>query len=281
MVDQDDRHPAGERPPVSAVRNQPEPVYGMLRNRCPDSPGITVRFRPDYTLQRTATAAVPGEGPVNERQAMWELIELARAEREGDYAWINAATVWALHSALDALVEQNSPAVISLVARIHAQELVSKTAAQQSELTAQLPEGALDSIVQAVAGVIVEDANIKIVRPRGNGAIRWERPLAAVGLGAADGHPIPPAMDRALAELCVLRDVLSHRGGRVDQKAANDWPSGALQVDGFVRISQSQVKRYSAAVGAYGAEISRRLLARFSVTVDLDLGHWELHGFFV
>jgi hypothetical protein len=88
-------------------------------------------------------------------------------------------------------------------------------------------------------------------------------------------------MERALAELCILRDVLSHRGGRVDQKAADDWPSGSLEVGSFVRVSQPQVRRYSAAVGVYGDEISRRLLARFSVVVDLDLARWQEHGFLI
>lgn len=75
--------------------------------------------------------------------------------------------------------------------------------------------------------------------------------------------------------------MLSHRGGRVDRKAADDWPCGALEVGSFVRVSQTQVRRYSAAVGAFGAEISRRLLARFSVPVDVDLGNWEQHGFLI
>jgi len=232
-----------------------------------------------FALERVSTAEVPSELAMNERQALWEQSELARAERAGDYAWINAATVWGLHSALDALVEQNSPAVANLVARIQAQEIVNRTAAESPDLAKQLPEGALERIAEAAANVAAE--NFKVVKPRGNGAIRWEVPLATVGLAAPVDCPIPPAMDRALAELCVIRDVLSHRGGRVDQKAADDWPSGKIEVGSFVRVSQSQARSYSAAVGAYGAEISRRLLARFSIAVNVDLADWEQHGFLI
>jgi len=232
-----------------------------------------------FALRRTAQAEVPRQGTLDERQALWEQSELARAESEGRYAWLNAATLWGLHSSLDALVEQNSPAVASFVSRIQAQDLMNQAAADQPELSAQLPEGALEQIAQAAAAVMTKD--FKVIKPRGNGAVRWEGPLGTVGLNAPEGRPIPPAMDQALAELCILRDVLSHRGGRVDQKAAADWPCGTLEVGSFVRVSQTQVRRYSAAVGAFGAEISRRLLAHLSMPVDVDLGNWEQHGFLI
>jgi hypothetical protein len=93
-----------------------------------------------FALERTARTGTPSDGPTNERQALWEQSELARAERDGDYAWINAASLWSLHSALDALVEQNTPAVVDLVARIEAQELVNKATAKEPELAAQLPD---------------------------------------------------------------------------------------------------------------------------------------------
>src|SRR5665213_2431262 len=69
-------------------------------------------------LHRAAQTEVPSEGTLDERQALWEQSELARAESDGDFAWLNAATLWGLHSSLDALVEQNSPAVANLVSRI-------------------------------------------------------------------------------------------------------------------------------------------------------------------
>jgi hypothetical protein len=234
-----------------------------------------------FALERTAMADTPSDGSVEERQALWEQSALARAERDGDYAWINAAALWSLHSALDALVEQNAPAVAYLTARIHAQEIVNEATAKEPELAARLPAGTLEQIKRATAAVIGENFDLRGAKPRGIGAVRWESALGTVGLDAPHDRPIPSAMERALAELCILRDVLSHRGGRVDQKAADDWPSGSLEVGSFVRVSQPQVRRYSAAVGVYGDEISRRLLARFSVVVDLDLARWQEHGFLI
>jgi hypothetical protein len=108
-----------------------------------------------FALQRAAGTEVPGVGTVCERQALWELSELALAEREGDYAWINAATVWGLHSVLDALVEQISPAVAGLVARTGVQEFANQAAAENPELAAQLPARALERVAEAAATVIL------------------------------------------------------------------------------------------------------------------------------
>jgi hypothetical protein len=130
-----------------------------------------------------------------------------------------------------------------------------------------------------MAAMVMKDFQYKW--PRGNGAVRWEVPLGTVGLAAPPDRPIPPAMDRALAEMCVLRDGLSHQGGRVHQRAVDAWPGGGLQLGSFVRISQTQVRRYSAAVGIYGSEIRGRLLARFDTHQVLDLSQWEQHGFII
>jgi hypothetical protein len=111
-------------------------------------------------LHRTAQAGAPSEATLNERQALWEQSELARGESEGDFTWLNAATPWGLHSSLDALVEQNSPAVASLVSRIRAQDLVNQAAAEQPELAAQLPDGALEQTAQAAAAVMTKDFKV-------------------------------------------------------------------------------------------------------------------------
>ena len=230
-------------------------------------------------LVRTAGPETPASGPIEERQAFWELSELARSEQKGDYAWINAATLWSLHSALDAFVEQNSPVAAGLIARFQGAELTHRAAGENPDLAAQLSEGALERIAEIVAAYVEDEFHF--VRPKGNGAIRWEVPLDAVGLAAPEDRPIPPAMNEALAEMCILRDVLSHRGGRFDQRAVDQWPSGVIEVGTFVRVSQDQARRYSAAVGAYGAETSRRLLARFSLAADVDLADWEQYSFLV
>jgi hypothetical protein len=83
------------------------------------------------------------------RQNSWEQSELARAERDGDFAWINGATLWALHSALDALVEQNAPAVVGLLARIQVHGAAQRVAAEYPDLAAQLPDGALEAATEA------------------------------------------------------------------------------------------------------------------------------------
>lgn len=79
----------------------------------------------------------------------------------------------------------------------------------------------------------------------------------------------------------MLRDVLTHRAGRADARAVEACPWLDLAVDTQVRISSTQFRRYSAAISAYGAEISRRLLATANVSQEVDLNRWESYGFLI
>jgi hypothetical protein len=100
-------------------------------------------------------------------------------------------------------------------------------------------------------------------------------------MGATTTPAVPEDMEVALKELCVLRDVLSHRGGRIDNRAAEDWPSDGLTVGSFVRISCARVRRYSVATGAYGQEVARRLLAATAVDTTPQLANWLSYAFSV
>jgi hypothetical protein len=100
-------------------------------------------------------------------------------------------------------------------------------------------------------------------------------------MGAPGDPAVPPDMERALQELCVLRDVLSHRGRRIDEKAAREWPSGDLALGSFVRVTSDQARLYSAAVGAYGQEVIRRLLAKTGLPTTPQLDNWFTYRFLV
>jgi hypothetical protein len=54
--------------------------------------------------------------------------------------------------------------------------------------------------------------------------------------------------------------VLVHRGGRVDQRALAEAPTLKYADGEFVRIGRADYRRYSAAVRAYGIDITQRVL---------------------
>ena len=228
-------------------------------------------------LYRVARLPAPSEGDANERQALWEQSELAAAEQEGDFRWINSAALWSLHSALDALVEDLTPAVAAQTARMAVRSITQKVIEDHPEFVTSLPDGTLDAVIEAGASVLLDSVRIK--RARGDGVARWEPVLAKVGLGASAERPIPASLDHALTEACVLRDVLTHRAGRADAQAVEACPWLDLAVGIQVRISSTQLRRYSAAISAYGAEISHRLLATANVSQEVDLNRWESYGF--
>ena len=228
---------------------------------------------------RLARLGDPEKGDKRERQAFWEQSELARASEASDFPWINSSTVWSLHSALDGFVEDLSPAFRDMTADLISREMFARATAEYPDAAAELEPAALDALRQAATQILADQ--VKPKRVRGNGVVRWEKPLAHVGLGAPPDRPIPNSLDRALVELCVIRDVLTHRCGRVDDKAAADCPWLGLQVGTFVRISSGQARRYSAAVGTYGAEVVRRVLSRGGIDQRVDLGTWQQGGFLI
>jgi hypothetical protein len=100
MVDPDSALPPSR--PESAgtpVRNHPEPMSGLLRNRCTDSPGITVRFQPDYTGSGSECPAERASQPLI---AIHLAPPLAAADSQGttpDSAFGNVEGVWLVEAA--------------------------------------------------------------------------------------------------------------------------------------------------------------------------------------
>jgi hypothetical protein len=126
----------------------------------------------------------------------------------------------ALYSALDALVEDLAPEVFKLRIRLQGSDLVRKAAEQHPTEWAQLTEDQRKAVGEAVYVTMQQQiAQPKFGRVRGEGTARYEAALATVGLDAPADRPIPQDMDDGLTEFSALRDVIVHRGGRIDGRA--------------------------------------------------------------
>ncbi len=138
----------------------------------------------------------------------------------------------------------------------------------EQHLAASLPREweALDEdgrreLLEAFGTVMKNKMSSKPQRVAGPGVRRYENVLAQARLDAGADRPIPDDLDEALRELSAIRNVLVHRGGRVDDRALRDAPSLAsrYQEGEHVQIVGADYRKYSAAVRAYGQDVCARL----------------------
>jgi hypothetical protein len=240
-----------------------------------DAVDEVLRFRmtAHFGAHMMADGKVEASGDRDTRQAAWERIEMGRAEIEGAFGWLNATSLVSLHGAVDALVESVGPAERLLRARMKALEIVKGVAEAHPELP-ELTDDVARSIAEALADAAVE--KLRFPKPRFNGLRRWEGALEEVGIGLPAEAVPPPDLDRVLTEACVLRDVLVHRGGRVDAKAAADCATLGFSVGEFVRLDDRRTRELAAALIAYGTDVARRSLARVGLRgPDIDLTRWR------
>jgi hypothetical protein len=185
--------------------------------------------------------------------------ELARAERDNQMIELNAMTLVAMVSAIDALAESLVPRARELLIEYRARSIMEQAAQRAPDAVERLAPEVLDEIRETLMRLRRERAPELNAVPRGAGAKRWEEVLRQARLDAPSDRPIPSDLDEALAEVVALRHVLVHRAGRVDSRAlkrASSLPHG----DGeLVRISRNDYRRYSAALWTYGEEVIRRL----------------------
>jgi hypothetical protein len=200
----------------------------------------------------------------SELEGAWERSELAKAELENEAVELNAMTLVAMVSALDAMVENLVPgAQEMLISR-----LIQKAEEQVSEQHPEAASQVLQEHRAAIAKALKDDLP-KIDNLFDVGAIRWERLLKHVGLQAPASRPIPDDLDEALSDIVALRHVLVHQAGRVDQRALNEAPSLRQQDGELIRLKHADYRLYSAALWTYGEEIIYRLMRDLGEPVHL------------
>lgn len=233
-----------------------------------------VRVRLSMRLGARALAASTVEGEDHAaRQEAWERRALGQAEIDGDFGWLNASTLTSLHGALDALVEDVGLITDRVTARLITDQVMAKVAREQPELADVLTKEQLCAVADAAVEFVLERRTYR--KPRMNGPLRWESALEPAGLALPENRPIPADLGRVLTEACVLRDVLVHRAGRVDQKAADACPTLGFAVDEFVRLRTPRTLELAAALIAYGTDVAQRSLNRFCIGEPAEFDRWR------
>lgn len=210
-----------------------------------------------------------------ELRAAWQRAEIAKSEETNEYPHLHASALVAMVSALDAMVEELVPAFREFLVDLNARHLVDRIA-ELGPLT--LDDHDRDETIAVLREVLA--AKLPPSRPpKGKGSVRYEASLEKLGLAAPPDRPIPVDLDAALTEIGVLRDVLVHRAGRLDDRGLSQAPTlRSRYEDGdFIRINRADYRRYSAAIRCYGAEIARRAMLGLwdGSDDDVDLATWR------
>lgn len=204
---------------------------------------------------------------VNRLQAYWERAESASTEIANGYPHLNAQALVSMNSALDALVEEWAPAMQAIRVKMIRDALIARAEQQVPEAVDQLTDEVRERLGEAVESQIAK--NLPALKPlKGSGIKRYEPRLRQVGLGAPDDRPIPTDFDQALTELGALRDVITHRAGRVDARALAQAPTLRYKDGDLVRINRDEYRTYSAAVRCFEAEITFRSIRHWPEVTD-------------
>jgi hypothetical protein len=212
------------------------------------------------------------DGPARDAalQAARERAQLSRAEKDNQLVELNATTLVSMLGALDALVEGLVPCARDLLVEHLSRHMIDGASELEPEAAAQIGEETLQALEQVVRKVVSEQLGDSDAVPRGTGAKRWESVLANATLQAPPGRSIPEELDLALNEMVELRHVLTHRAGRVDDRALANAPSLRYADGELVRITREEYRRYSAALWTYGEEIIHRLLRDLAPAPSLE-----------
>jgi hypothetical protein len=209
------------------------------------------------------------DGPARDAalQAARERAQLARAEKDNQLVELNATTLVSMLGALDALVEGLVPRARDFLVEHLSRRMIDGASELEPEAAAHIDKEALEHAVQKIVSERLGDSGAV---PRGTGTKRWESVLANVRLQAPPNRSIPEDLDLALNEIVELRHVLTHRAGRVDNRALANAPSLRFAEGELMRITRAEYRRYSAALWTYGEEIIHRLLRDLAPPPSLE-----------
>lgn len=207
-------------------------------------------------------------------QGYWERSEMAKAELENDAPHLNALALISILSALDALVEGMPTALVNVLTNISLDRFMDGLPDKAKAEFSAFPEPTQRGIKRVVEKRFRNmHALAKQKRTYGAGVGRYENVLKQVGLQQAETSPIPASLNEALQEAHAIRNVLVHRGGRVDEPAKTAAPTLEFQVGHFIRLGGRDYLRFWAAVTTYGYLVIGRLFGPYAPDVDLE--DWE------
>ncbi len=232
--------------------------------------GVLERYEREHGVSRDDANLDPARQ--GEMQALWEQAELASAAIATDFAAVNAQALLAMNSALDAMVEEFAPAMRELAVGGMADQLMQAAEEANPEASGELDDENRAALKEALVRTL--DGRLpKLNRLTGSGAERYEARLRGAGLGTASDRPVPADLDEALTEFGAIRNVLTHRHGRMDTKALQQAPSlsGRYGEGDFVRLRRHDYRTYSAAIRCYGQDIAMRPMRSWPDVNDAQL----------
>jgi hypothetical protein len=146
----------------------------------------------------------------------------------------------------------------NLIEQLATMRLHHISALDQHEALAKLKVSILDYIAldQVEKGAYLYEELCKIIGTRERrGAGKYEAVLAAVGLSG----PLVDLPSRMLLEASVVRNLVIHKGGRVDRRSEKACPWLSTTFGPRIRLDPRCFYRYAIAVRWYIQEIDRRV----------------------
>lgn len=207
-------------------------------------------------------------------QGHWERSAMAKAELENDAPHLNASALVSVLSALDALVEGTPSTLVKIVAGISLDKFMEGMPDEAKAQFSDMPDEMQQGIKKVIEKRFREVHAMSTERMGGSGVERYEALLREVGLGHPEGSSsIPASLDEAMREAHSIRNVLVHRGGRIDERALRTAPSLKLEVGHFIRLGRDEYRRFYAAVYTYGHLVIGRFFGPYAPEINLD--DWE------
>lgn len=180
-------------------------------------------------------------------------MELAQREVDHDFPLLHEQATIALWSALEAMVRSFLASWLANVPEAWHTDAVKKL---------KVAIGEYESMEQTERCLwIVDLVDQQVSGPLRSGVTRFETLLQPFGLSG----PVQDECQRALYELCQVRNALVHRSGVADKKLVEACPWLNLVPGQSLNISHKMWGAYNSALGEYTLEIVQRVRVHFGV----------------
>jgi len=236
-----------------------------------------LRFLAQLGLTKLAHQSIEeASADAHRRQAKWEQSHMARLMIDADFPYLNAMTLVAIYSAVDAMIESLVPSRVEAIVAMRLLAVLEQLDVDlDSPETMQRFEAVMTN--EVLAGELTKIAK-KTGRVGSGGLSRYERHLQVADLAGFPDRAFPEDLDVALKEISALRDVLVHSGARVDAQAINKaptLPARGYPMGCFVRIGRQDYRTYSAALFTFAEEVLDRMLLQVGQERPNRLSDWR------
>lgn len=180
-------------------------------------------------------------------------MELAQREEDHDFPLLHEQATIALWSSLEALVRSFLACWLTHMPEAWQVEAVKKL---------KVSIGEYESLEHSERCLwIVDLVDQQVSGPLRSGVTRFETLLQPFGLSG----PVDVECQRALFELCQIRNALVHRSGIADKRLLQACPWLKLEAGQALRVTHEMWKTYNASLATYTLELIQRVRVHFGV----------------